>query len=61
MCKYNREDDSDVDEIIQKIKKIKTSKEDKEKQIKEKAIGFLCSSAIRFLPTNKVKGDFSYV
>ena len=44
----NREDDSDVDEIIQKIKKIKTSKEDEEKPTKEKTIGFLYSSAIRF-------------
>ena len=44
--------------LTEKIKKIKTSKEDEEKPTKEKTIGFLYSVAIKFLPTDKVKGDF---
>ena len=30
-----------------------------EKQPKKKTIGFLCSHAIKFLTTDKVKGDFT--
>ena len=45
-----------IQTLIEKIKKIKTSKED-EKPTKDKTIGFLYSVAIKFLPTDKVKGD----
>ena len=45
-----------IQTLIEKIKKIKTSKED-EKPTKEKTIDFLYSVAIKFLPTDKVKGD----
>ena len=48
----------DIDEIIKKIKKIKTTKEDEGKATKEKTIGFLYSHAIKFLTTDKVKGNF---
>ena len=48
----------DIDVIIKKIKKIKTTKEDEGKATKEKTIGFLYSHGIKFLTTDKVKGDF---
>ena len=55
-CKsVNQEAD---DEIIEKIKKIKTTKEDENKTTKEKALCLMYISAIIFLPTKKVKGDF---
>ena len=55
-CKsLNQEAD---DEIIEKIKKIKTTKEDENKVTKEKTLCLMYITAINFLPTNKVKGDF---
>ena len=48
----------DINEIVDQIKKIKTTKEDEGKATKEKTIGFVYSHAIKFLLTNKVKGDF---
>ena len=55
-CKsVNQEAD---DEIIEKIKKNKTTKEDENKATKEKALCLMYISAINFLPTDKVKGDF---
>ena len=49
---------SEIEEIVEKIKKIKTSRDDDKKATKEKAIGFLYSQSMKFLPTDKVKGDF---
>ena len=49
---------SEIEEIVEKIKKTKTSRDDDKKATKEKAIGFLYSQSINFLPTDKVKGDF---
>ena len=54
----NEQEDSEIDDIIEKIKKIKTSKEDEGKATKEKTIAFLYQHAIRFIPTDKIKGDF---
>ena len=48
----------DIKAIIQKISLIKTKKEDYGKATKEKTIGFLYSHEIKFLKTDKVKGDF---
>ena len=45
-------------EIIEKIKKIKATKEDENKVTKEKALCLMYITAINFLPTDKVKGDF---
>ena len=49
---------SEIEEIVEKIKKIKTSRDDDKKATTEKAIGFLYSQSMKFLPTDKVKGDF---
>ena len=49
---------SEIEEIVEKIKKIKTSRDDEKKATKEKAIGFLYRQSMKFLPTDKVKGDF---
>ena len=46
------------DEIIEKIKKIKTTQEDENKTTKEKTLCLMYITAINFLPTDKVKGDF---
>ena len=55
-CKSSNQE-ADV-EIIEKIKKIKTTKEDENKVTKEKALCLMYITAINFLPTDKVKGDF---
>ena len=48
----NEQEDSEIDDIIEKIKKIKTSKEDEGKATKEKTIPFLYHHTIQFIPTD---------
>ena len=48
----------EIDEIVEKIKKIKTSRDDDNKAIKQKTIAFLYRNSIKFLPTEKIKGNF---
>ena len=52
-------EDLQVKAIFQKISEIKTKNEDDRKATKERTIGFLYLHAIKFLKTDKVKGDFS--
>ena len=52
-------EDHQVKAIVQKISEIKTKNEDDRKATKERTIGFLYLHAIKFLKTDKVKGDFS--
>lgn len=48
----------DSEEVINKIKKNKTTKEEENQVTKEKTIGYLYKTAIKFLPTEKIQGDF---
>ena len=52
------EQNIEINAVIEKISKIKTSKQDDGKSTKEKTIGFLYQHAIKFLPTDKIKGNF---
>ena len=49
---------SDREEAINEIKKIKTIKEDENQVTKEKIIGYLYKTAIKFLLTEKIQCDF---
>lgn len=50
--------DTKLNAVVEKIKKIQTCKKDQNEATKEKAIGFLYLTSIKFLPTDKVSGDF---
>ena len=52
------EQDNEIKDIIENIKKIKTCTQDEGVATKEKTIAFLYQHSIKFLPTDKIKGDF---
>ena len=54
----NGKTNPEINEIVKKIKQINTSKKDQNEATKEKTIGFLYKTAINFLPTDKISGDF---
>ena len=54
----SEQEDSEIENIIERIKKINTSRKDEGKATKEKRNAFLYQHAISSMPTDKVKGDF---
>ena len=54
----NGKTNPEINEIVKKIKQTNTSKKDQNEATKEKTIGFLYKTAINFLLTDKISGDF---
>ena len=52
------EQDNEINDSIEKIQKINASKQEEGQDTKEKTIALLYQHAIKFLPTDKVRGDF---
>ena len=52
------EENKEIKDIAKKIKKTNCGKKDKNEATKEKTIGYLYQKSIKFLPNDKVNGDF---
>ena len=53
-----KETNNEIKEIVEKIKKINVGKNKKEEVSKEKTMRYLYKNSIKFLPNNKISGDF---